>query len=98
MAKSDSKNNNKDSTPAQSLWANKWMLLRGIVIAVALGLIAFFHELVFEIIGFSLALCIIWAVILIIIIWKRNWQILRRRWNTFTGIFLLTIGVWEYSR
>ncbi|HEY49395.1 MAG TPA: DNA translocase FtsK [Dehalococcoidia bacterium] len=95
MAKSKSKKNNDNPSAAKRFLAHKWMVLRVTVIAVIVGLVAFFHEVVFEVIGFGLVLWLIWAVVVAVIAWKRNWQTLRRRWNVWPGMLLLTVAIWD---
>jgi S-DNA-T family DNA segregation ATPase FtsK/SpoIIIE len=98
MARPKSKRTSGDSDTTGVILSAQWAILRVVVVAAAIGLIAYFRtflaNIVFEPIGFSLVLWMIWVGVIGLLIWRRKWRPLLRRWNVFLGAVALTAAVW----
>lgn len=98
MARPRSKRTPVDSDTTGVILSAQWVILRIVLIAAAIGLIAYFHtflaNIIFEPIGFSLVLWVIWAGAIGFLVRRGKWRPLVRRWNVWLGAVVLTIAVW----
>lgn len=80
------------------LWPSKWVILGIIALALGAGAIFLFRNdlnaAILGTLGFGVILWFIWAGIIVFILWKRKWDILRTRWNVWLGALALTFAAW----
>ncbi|MBE0481008.1 MAG: DNA translocase FtsK [Dehalococcoidia bacterium] len=85
------------SMKSESTWRYQWTVIRIIVIACIIALIALFRNfisnLIFETIGFALVLWAGWVIIILALFWRHAWSTLRR-WNVWLGALVLTFFAW----
>ncbi|UCC60097.1 MAG: hypothetical protein JSV02_10290, partial [Dehalococcoidia bacterium] len=94
MPKSKSGSSRVKAGAPSNFISRQWRLLKLVVIAAVLAAIAIFYKPVLETIGFSLVFWLLWAVLLILIVWMRKIRILLSRWNIVLGAFILTFAIW----
>lgn len=98
MARPGSKRKPVESEATGGILSAQWVILRVVVIAAVIGLIAYFRtflaNIIFEPIGFSLVLWIIWIGVIGLLIWRGKWRPLGRKWNVLLGAVVLTVALW----
>jgi len=94
MGRSTSKGRGSQSRTSRGLMGRKWMLLRVIVVAVIVSVIALFRDIVFEHIGLSIILWLLWTAVLLFIIFGRRLRTLFTWWNVWLGALSITVAIW----
>jgi len=94
MAKSKAGTRRANTSGPRKFISGQRIVLKLVAVASVIGLIAAFHRPIFEAIGFSLVLWLLWGVTLIFIVWRRKWRSLPARWNIWLATLILTISIW----
>ncbi|MFC2058463.1 DNA translocase FtsK [Chloroflexota bacterium] len=70
------------------------LLLLALVVAIIIGFHSYLATMIFETIGFSLFIWLLWLGAIAFVVWKRNQRCFLRRWNFWLGAISLSIAVW----
>ena len=71
-----------------------WQFLRLVLVAIATGFVYFFRdpvaEVVFETFGLGISLIALWLIIIVWILWRREFQQVSEYWNTWVAALIFT--------
>jgi len=70
------------------------LLILAAVVAVIINFHSFLATIIFETIGFSLVLWLLWFGVISFTVWKRNQRCLLRRWNLWLSAISFSLATW----